>query len=114
MRAPLLPSILLAGTICACASPNSGNGSSLPDYSPDGGPACGLGAMPLPTCPAGSFCMEEAFTGGWVCKRVPTACASDPTCACLVQQGAYDCPRDLWECGPNDAGVAVEIGCLAN
>jgi hypothetical protein len=114
MRSPLLLSILLAATIGACTSPNSGSGSSLPDYSPDGGPACGLGAMPSMTCPAGSFCMEEAFTGGWVCKRVPTACASEPTCACLGQQGAYDCPRDLWECGQNDAGIAIEIGCLAN
>src|SRR5690348_9378532 len=115
MRSLLLITSLLVATADACStSPLPGSGASLPDAFPDGGPSCGSGAMPTPTCPAGSFCMEEAFSGGWVCKQVPTACASTPTCACLVQQHAYDCPRDLWECMPNDAGVAIEIGCLAN
>jgi hypothetical protein len=57
--------------------------------------------------------MEEGFTGG-VCKRVPAACASSPTCECLVAQGAYDCPRDLWACEPADAEFPVHIVCLAN
>jgi hypothetical protein len=89
---------------------NSGNGASLPDYS-DGGPNCVAASS---TCPTGSFCMSEAFTGGAVCKRVPTACASSPTCDCLVGQAAYDCPRDLWICVASDAGVAIEMGCVAN
>ena len=93
-----------------CSSSSSGDGASLPDYS-DGGPPCGSGA--LATCPKGSFCMEEAFTGGFVCKRVPAACASSPTCDCLIGQAAYDCPRGLWTCGPS-VGVATEIGCVAN
>jgi len=95
-------------------SSNSGDGASLPDYSADGGPSCRSGAVALPTCPAGSFCMEEAFTGGWVCKRVPTACISSPTCECLVGHAAYDCPRDLWACEASDAGVPIQMGCLAN
>ena len=94
-------------------SSTSGQGASLPDYSPDGGPSCGPGKAPVP-CPTGSFCMEEAFTGGWVCKRVPTVCASSPTCECLVGQAAYDCPRDLWTCEPGDAGEAIAMGCVAN
>jgi hypothetical protein len=115
MRFLLLIAILLVAAANACStSPMAGSGASLPDALPDGGPSCGSGATPLPTCPAGSFCMEKALSGVWVCKQVPTACASDPTCACLVQQGAYDCPRGLWECQPNDAGAAIEIGCLAN
>lgn len=98
-----------------CTSSNSGNGASLPDYWPDGGPNCGSSAgAASPACPTGSFCMEEAFTGGFVCKRVPAACVSSPTCECLVGQAAYDCPRDLWTCEASDAGIATQMGCVAN
>jgi hypothetical protein len=107
--------VLFVALACVgCTSPNNGKGASLPDYSPDGGPNCGSGAVDVRTCPTGSFCMQEAFTGGRVCKRVPTACASSPTCECLVGQAAYDCPRDLWACEANDAGVATSMGCVAN
>jgi hypothetical protein len=50
----------------------------------------------------------------FVCKDVPVACLSDASCNCLIQAQAYDWPRGLWSCTPNDAGIAVLVGCVAN
>lgn len=116
MRALVRLVILVAtADLCAgCGSADDGNGSSLPDYWPDGGPDCIELATASGTCPDGAFCMEVAFTGRFVCKRFPAPCASEQTCNCLVQHRAYDCPRDLWACSLNDGGIATAMVCLAN
>jgi hypothetical protein len=108
----MVAAMLFGLTSIGCSSVSDGSGASLPDTFPDGGPECSS-LSDKATCPVGSFCLEEAFSGS-VCKHVPAGCKDSPSCECVTGQGAYDCPRGLWTCEADEAGTVLQVGCVAN
>jgi hypothetical protein len=96
-----------AGVGCAC---------QVEAGVPDGGPfACG----PSATCNSSTqYCVDQApgiaFPDGgtppdsYTCNSLPTACALDPTCACVTAHNA--CPTSVASC--DDTGGQVTVHCM--
>jgi hypothetical protein len=79
-------------------------------YGPDASPSCNeIG------CPEGAFCELQGIEGPdpqYFCEELPPACEGNQTCACVIQQGAFDCPAPFgWTC--TVTGMTVTVGCVA-
>jgi len=83
-------------------SSTTGGGTTTSMSCPEAPLECGDG---LPPCPQGSYCYSVDPCGDLTtCVPFPPACATSPTCACLVDAGTQDL-GSYFECDGSGTSV---------